>query len=391
MKSMKQPTHGADASRPFPSRCTDLRPGLLGLCLVGILGGPGASQDMVQDAVQDAAQDAAQDAPRQSSGIFAGAADDEPVTMTFYAVEDLVALPFTWTPEPTDLDQPLDAEAQRREAMALLESALLADIRDFVLTGLDGVQGASLEFVGEGALLLNGRSDHHTRLLGFLEHRRRFRMLDQIAPSIVMLEPCLLRIARPEGQAKAFDLPGPVQSKEGLDVCLVAEPGAGLWLGDLRERYPDAEEVKAARLSVFPGQPGSIQNTRQVAYVSEYEIETGVAPLGEDVKIANPMIEVVHHGDILDVQAVRVDGERVGLRLKWTSAHLHEPMDIVETEYGLVSRPLVDIRRVETTVVIGAGESAIVHSPGDPDFVLLIAATVVEVESVGTFREGEGR
>ncbi len=116
------------------------------------------------------------------------------------------------------------------------------------------------------------------------------------------------------------------------------------------------ELVTAPRLLVFNTARANIAVLNQVAYVKDFDVE-----IAQAASIADPIIDVVQDGVVLDVRpVVSADRRSVLMELRPTVATLKRPIRQQTTTLGsqnsvAIELPEVDIQRVRTTVPLPDG------------------------------------
>ncbi|MBI3819652.1 MAG: hypothetical protein HY286_13235 [Planctomycetes bacterium] len=122
------------------------------------------------------------------------------------------------------------------------------------------------------------------------------------------------------------------------------------------EKSERVELVTAPRLLVHSGERAHLAVTNQFAYVSGYNVE-----IAQAASIADPQIDVIQEGAILDVRpVVSADRKFVKLELRPTLATLKQPIEqrVVGVGNGTpvtIQFPNLTIRKVRTTVVVPDG------------------------------------
>jgi len=120
------------------------------------------------------------------------------------------------------------------------------------------------------------------------------------------------------------------------------------------------ELVTAPRILVFNTGRANLTVLNQVAYVSDFNIE-----IAQGASIADPIIDVVQDGAILDVRpVVSADRRFITLELRPTIAQLTRPIRQAVTTLGSTSSvtielPEVDIQRVRTSVPMPDGATVL--------------------------------
>jgi type II secretory pathway component GspD/PulD (secretin) len=116
------------------------------------------------------------------------------------------------------------------------------------------------------------------------------------------------------------------------------------------------ELVTAPRLLVFNTARANIAVLNQVAYVKDFDVE-----IAQGASIADPIIDVVQDGVVLDVRpVVSADRRFILMELRPTVATLQRPIRNESTTLGsqnsvTIQLPEVDIQRVRTTVPMPDG------------------------------------
>lgn len=116
------------------------------------------------------------------------------------------------------------------------------------------------------------------------------------------------------------------------------------------------ELVTAPNLLVFNTARANLTVLNQVAYVQDYDVE-----IAQNASIADPIIDVIEDGVILDVRpVVSADRRFITLELRPTVAQLQRPIREVSTSLGTggevtIQLPEVEISRVRTSVPMPDG------------------------------------
>ncbi|MEM7306526.1 MAG: hypothetical protein AAF682_07645 [Planctomycetota bacterium] len=117
------------------------------------------------------------------------------------------------------------------------------------------------------------------------------------------------------------------------------------------------ELVTAPRLLVFNTARSNLTVLNQVAYVQDYDVE-----IAQAASIADPVINVVEDGVILDVRpVVSADRRYITLELRPTVAELKRPIDEITTTLGnagngvTIQLPELEVSRARTSVPMPDG------------------------------------
>lgn len=121
-------------------------------------------------------------------------------------------------------------------------------------------------------------------------------------------------------------------------------------------KYGTRNIVDAPSLTVYNGQQASLNVTNFITYVKDFDVEIAAA-----AAIADPMIEVIAEGVVLDVKPVVSSDRRfITMQLKPTVTTLHRPIATFTTSLGIgttvtIEIPELTIQRARTTVTMPDG------------------------------------
>jgi type II secretory pathway component GspD/PulD (secretin) len=116
------------------------------------------------------------------------------------------------------------------------------------------------------------------------------------------------------------------------------------------------ELVTSPRITVHNTARGNLSVLNQVAYVQDFDVE-----IAQAASIANPVVNVVQDGVVLDVRpVVSADRRFITLELRPTIANLKRPIREVVTTLGsqnsvTIQLPEVEIQRVRTSIPMPDG------------------------------------
>jgi type II secretory pathway component GspD/PulD (secretin) len=116
------------------------------------------------------------------------------------------------------------------------------------------------------------------------------------------------------------------------------------------------ELVTSPRITVHNTARGNLSVLNQVAYVQDFNVE-----IAQAASIADPIVNVVQDGVVLDVRpVVSADRRFITLELRPTIANLHRPIKEVVTTLGsqnsvTIQLPEVEIQRVRTSIPMPDG------------------------------------
>lgn len=127
------------------------------------------------------------------------------------------------------------------------------------------------------------------------------------------------------------------------------------------EKTERIQQITASRITVYNTQRANISVLNQVSYVQDYEVEIAQAS-----NIANPVIQTIQDGVVLDVRpVVSADLRFVTLELRPTVALLTRPIATFSTSLAsgpvmaaapvVIQIPELSVSRVRTTVVMPDG------------------------------------
>ena len=127
------------------------------------------------------------------------------------------------------------------------------------------------------------------------------------------------------------------------------------------EKSERLQQVTASRITVYNTQRANVSVLNQVSYVQDYEVEIAQAS-----NIANPVIQTIQDGVVLDVRPVVSNDRRfVTLELRPTVAILTRPIATFSTSLAsgpvtaaapvVIQIPELQVSRVRTTVVMPDG------------------------------------
>lgn len=217
-----------------------------------------------------------------------------------------------------------------------------------------------------GTLVVNGLLEQQEWVEDFLEGLRTFEGLIDIQATIYSAPRGVLHewgfapsatIATPEALAK-----------------LLAQIAAD-------ERF---EEVNAPRLMLFPCQRAYIAVIDQVSYVKSWQLQL-VEPGAQE--IADPLVEVIQEGVVLEARSSPLPGGRFGLQLELSSSEIARPiptrkvrLSAASDQEAEIGEPEVKTARFEATVLLADGASAVlVTADTRPDKDLAVVVNVRKV------------
>lgn len=116
----------------------------------------------------------------------------------------------------------------------------------------------------------------------------------------------------------------------------------------------------------------SVEKLKQTAYIKDFEVERHKATI-----IANPVVDVIRDGVVLEMAQLDLGGGRVGVDLKLTCAILERPIATHSTTIGkqkvTIQLPDLEIYRLQCHFVRKATEGVLVSLPTRNEQVLVAA------------------
>lgn len=258
----------------------------------------------------------------------------------------------TWTPD--DPAHPYESAA-----------ALIDTLRAFTWPALTaGEQAYSLH---KGVLVARLTKPQHAWLSGFLDGLR--------APHSEQL-----RV-----DARFVQLPVGGAAKLGLER--VATTLSGDAAAEFRARVDAADHDELATPSLLTGlaQRATMSILAQVAYVKDWEVKV-VQP--GNMEIADPVVDVIQEGNVLDLRAVRVGDGLYGLELKSTVAQLQRPIPTRTMRIGPradqeveVGVPEVVTASIDAQLRLSSGDLVVLYTPSsnEQDLLVLLSLEVVQL------------
>lgn len=223
---------------------------------------------------------------------------------------------------------------------------LVDSVKELIQPPLQG-PSQKVQFVGDGSLTLVGGPEQHAWMASFLQEVRRFSGYIDIAAKILVL---------PRGELERL-----TGGRTGI-VMPQAEADA------LLARALGADVLSTPRVSVLPTQRAMLSVINQVAYVQDFELM--LLP-DRSEEIADPIIDVLETGLMLDLRAAPVGGGRLALRAELTLKDAEQPFP--EKQVRLGARGLqMTVQQPEVRTVKATGRfdlapgSAVVMGGVDP-------------------------
>ncbi|TDJ68655.1 MAG: hypothetical protein E2O39_12850 [Planctomycetota bacterium] len=234
-------------------------------------------------------------------------------------------------------------ERLRTEVRSTTDS-LVATIREMISPPLqEDIQ--RVDHLDRGSLALVGTRVQHEWLAQFLEAASGFNGLIDVQASIYVLE---------EGGLAELSQ---VRSGEVLSPAQVTA-----LVGELE--LADVTAVTSPRVTTFPFQEAQLSIIEQVAYIKDYELK--ILP-EQSVEIADPVIDVVNTGVIMQVRGVPLANHKLGIFASLEYSVLERPIRTIEMTLGAMGHQ-VTIQLPHVTRVMLEGRFEVL-----PDETLLLA------------------
>lgn len=220
-----------------------------------------------------------------------------------------------------------------------------------------------IEKIHDGALLLLGTPEQHQWVLDYLSSLRTFEGFIDIKATVYTLPP-----------GRVGEL---LKGRSGV-VLDAAE------LVQIRTNMAGADMLSSPRLIVNAGHRGTLSILDQTAYIKDYELT--IVP-GRDEEIADPVIDVIQTGLILDVRAAPVSATRMALHTEFTVTKAERPFPEAKLQLGArrmevtVQLPEVHTMRAKGRFDLGAGSAVALGALGE----------VAELRADGDDRKGDDR
>jgi hypothetical protein len=217
-------------------------------------------------------------------------------------------------------------------------------IRELVQPPLSGQQ--NVQAIGDGSLTLVGTKAQHEWVDGYLSSLRTFEGLLDVKATVYML---------PRGRVGEL-----LKGRSGV-VLDAAE------LVQLRANTTGADMLSSPRLIMHAGHRGTLSVLDQTAYIKDYELT--IVP-GRNEEIADPVIDVIQSGLVLDVRAAPVSATRMALHAELTVTQAERPFPEVKVQLGsrgaevTVQLPEVHTMRAKGRFDLGSGSAVVLGALG---------------------------
>jgi type II secretory pathway component GspD/PulD (secretin) len=121
-----------------------------------------------------------------------------------------------------------------------------------------------------------------------------------------------------------------------------------------------SEEIAAPRLLIYNNTRANMQVLRQTSFIRDYEVE-----IAQAAAVANPVVDVVKDGVVLDVRpVVSADRRFITMELRPTVMELELPIPEFVTTLGVgqpvsIQLPRTTLQRVRTTITMPDGATVL--------------------------------
>ncbi|MCE9594055.1 MAG: hypothetical protein K8S98_07675 [Planctomycetes bacterium] len=227
----------------------------------------------------------------------------------------------------------------------------------------------ALQVTQDGTLIAHVTAEGQAWLDNFLALQRR-------EPVLLDMQFCFL-----SGKKARFDALLP-----NGGVAFLTNAAAEKLIADSKSGN-DISIMQAPRIVAWPRQKNVLSTLDQVAYVKEWRVET-VEP--DHQQIADPLVDVVQSGILIESRAVLLDEKRIGLETVVTQSDLKIPIATKKVKLAIhggieveIGQPEVTTVSLRTTVMLESNSYALFRGPlagGDRDVVVLLHATRVDGE-----------
>ncbi|MEM7310434.1 MAG: hypothetical protein AAF682_27400 [Planctomycetota bacterium] len=260
----------------------------------------------------------------------------EGVQLRMYDVRDLSLESLVPAPEG-------ESEAERAERRAAEHRAFAEIVFGFAQPPIASHSDASVASTPGGMLVVSGTGQQHGWIEAFLEEQRRaFGALYLMSFRLVSVPS-----AATEGLGFGGTEPDVFAP---LDDAPVEDFLRGV------AAIEGAEVLTAPRVACFARQKATVQSLRPTAYVARYELHHNVQP--GNLTIADPVIETVQEGFVVEARAIPAGGGLAVLDFSLSMAELEE-LRPEPTPHGDVAVPLVARHSYESALSMPLGGTAI--------------------------------
>ncbi|MHC5063534.1 MAG: hypothetical protein ACYTG5_06130 [Planctomycetota bacterium] len=262
----------------------------------------------------------------------------------------------------------VDARQARLESIS---ETLEDTLQNFVRPTL--VKNEDLKIVGNSHLVVTARPEQQVWIARYLQ-----RQAEQ--------KPALLNI-------RARVISADEQEFARLDV---GDQPKILHEGEELERFLEtltagkSDVMIAPVVTVYNQQSFSISTTKPITYVKDFKVD-----MVDGALLADPVLETVNQGVILEGQAASLGDDMVGISCKLTLREVSEADRTVEIEIagtnqtGTIGLPRIETLEIDTTIALSMGTAAVFPGPlSDGRYpLIMISADLYEQLPTGSKKE----
>ena len=262
-----------------------------------------------------------------------------------------------------DLVQSADVEGEVDEVRAKrIEEAtehLAEVIREYVQPEFEAGREETKAIL-TGSIAVIGRPEQHQWTRRFLEHQRKSQgVYFDISARFITVDDGTFEFVFPELEPQVFD-----------------DEEAGALVSRLLE-LQGADVLSAPRLLVLNRQKAMISVGKQIKYVRDYEVHENVLPGDRTLEV--PIVDSIFEGIEFGGRVTRLDGS-LGLEVSLDVSDLERPIPTLDTPYGPVALPELTKVRLESTLHMADGATAVFPGRRDDGRNLLIVIRVARVD-----------
>lgn len=216
--------------------------------------------------------------------------------------------------------------------------------------------------VGERWIVALGRAEQHAWIDRFLATARgdETEVVTIDCRCLTVPEITYLRQIRPALLVRAEN---PNLDTTYLTEVLAAGEGTKLFLSEL-EKNKDVTLIAAQKLDVMPLHIAHMAKINQTAYVRDFEIE-----VAKDAFIADPIVDVVQDGILMQAAVSPLENGRLGLSLDAIVTDLQKPIPTFKTTLAgtthevTIQLPSLKSTQLEAAVELTADEIVVMALP----------------------------
>ncbi len=239
-----------------------------------------------------------------------------------------------------------DLEAAPRQArLESISGSLELTLRNFVQPMLVGNE--DLEIVGNSHLVVTARPEQQAWIAGYLH-----RQAEQ--------KPRLVNI---RAQIISADAEGLARLEIG-DQPKILQEGEELESFQMKLRAGKIDIMVAPMVTVYSQQSFSISTIKPITYVKDFKVD-----MVDGVLLADPVLETVDQGVILEGQAANLGDNMVGISCKLILREVTEEDRTVEIDIpgtdkvGTIGLPRIETIEIDTTIALSMGTAAVFPGP----------------------------